>query len=328
MNRLLLLLVLIIASCTNVPTRQQYTGEALGTTYSIIAYANEDLELNQSLSELFDRLNQSMSTYHPQSDISRINRGERVQVDSLFRFMFEKSAQINSLTSGYFDPTVGILVDAWGFGAESLNSFNAAQVDSLLEFVGFSKLSLSDTNELIKAYPGIRIDFNAIAKGYALDLIADLLVAKNSSNFLIELGGEIVTRGINLDRAKPWRVGIDDPKVTGVDRSITRTITLTDEAMATSGNYRKFRIDSLTGERYVHTINPLTGLAVPSSVLSASVIAPDCATADAFATAFMTMPLADSKRLIVQEGLSVFLIYADDDRLEIFQTGRFTEASE
>ena len=328
MNRLILLLVLIIASCTNVPTRQQYTGEALGTTYSIIAYANEDLELNQSLSELFDRLNQSMSTYHPQSDISRINRGERVQVDSLFRFMFEKSAQINSLTSGYFDPTVGILVDAWGFGAESLNSFNAAQVDSLLEFVGFSKLSLSDTNELIKAYPGIRIDFNAIAKGYALDLIADLLVARNSSNFLIELGGEIVTRGFNLDRAKPWRVGIDDPKVTGVDRSITRTITLTDEAMATSGNYRKFRIDSLTGERYVHTINPLTGLAVPSSVLSASVIAPDCATADAFATAFMTMPLEDSKRLIVQEGLSVFLIYADDDRLEIFQTGRFTEASE
>jgi thiamine biosynthesis lipoprotein len=328
MNRLLLLLVLIIASCTNVPMRQQYTGEALGTTYSIIAYANEDLELNQSLSELFDRLNQSMSTYHPQSDISRINRGERVQVDSLFRFMFQKSAQINSLTSGYFDPTVGILVDAWGFGAESLNSFNAAQVDSLLEFVGFSKLSLSDTNELIKTYPGIRIDFNAIAKGYALDLIADLLVAKNSSNFLIELGGEIVTRGINLDRAKPWCVGIDDPNVTGVDRSITRTITLTDEAMATSGNYRKFRIDSLTGERYVHTINPLTGLAVPSSVLSASVIAPDCATADAFATAFMTMPLEDSKRLIVQEGLSVFLIYADDDRLEIFQTGRFTEASE
>jgi thiamine biosynthesis lipoprotein len=328
MNRLLLLLILIIASCTNVPMRQQYTGEALGTTYSIIAYANEDLELNQSLSELFDRLNQSMSTYHPQSDISRINRGERVQVDSLFRFMFQKSAQINSLTSGYFDPTVGILVDAWGFGAESLNSFNAAQVDSLLEFVGFSKLSLSDTNELIKTYPGIRIDFNAIAKGYALDLIADLLVAKNSSNFLIELGGEIVTRGINLDRAKPWCVGIDDPNVTGVDRSITRTITLTDEAMATSGNYRKFRIDSLTGERYVHTINPLTGLAVPSSVLSASVIAPDCATADAFATAFMTMPLEDSKRLIVQEGLSVFLIYADDDRLEIFQTGRFTEASE
>jgi len=328
MNRLVLLLVLVIASCTNAPTRQQYTGEALGTTYSIITYAKEDLELNQSLSKLFDRLNQSMSTYHPQSDISRINRGERVQVDSLFRFMFEKSAEINSLTSGYFDPTVGILVDAWGFGAESLNSFNTTQVDSLLEFVGFSKLSLTATNELVKDYPGIRIDFNAIAKGYALDLIADLLVAKNSSNFLIELGGEIVTRGINLDRAKPWRVGIDDPNVTGVDRSITRTITLTDEAMATSGNYRKFRIDSLTGARYVHTINPLTGLAVPSSVLSASVIAPDCATADAFATAFMTMPLEDSKRLIVQEGLSVFLIYADDDRLEIFQTGRFTEASE
>jgi len=200
--------------------------------------------------------------------------------------------------------------------------------NSLLEFVGFSKLSLTTTNELVKAYPGIRIDFNAIAKGYALDLIADLLVAKNSSNFLIELGGEIVTRGINLDRAKPWRVGIDDPNATVGERSITRTITLIDEAMATSGNYRKFRMDSLTGARYVHTINPLTGLAVPSSVLSASVIASDCATADAFATAFMTMPLEDSKRLIVQEGLSVFLIYADDDRLEIFQTGRFTEASE
>jgi thiamine biosynthesis lipoprotein len=328
MNRLLLFLVVVLASCTNAPSRQQYTGEALGTTYSIIAYADKDLELDQSLSELFDRLNQSMSTYHPQSDISKINRGERVQVDSLFRFMFEKSAQINRLTSGYFDPTVGILVDAWGFGAESLNSFNAVQVDSLLEFVGFSKLSLSDTNELVKAYPGIRIDFNAIAKGYALDLIADLLTAKNSSNFLIELGGEIVTRGMNLDRAKPWRVGIDDPNAKDGERSITRTITLTDEAMATSGNYRKFRIDSLTGERYVHTINPFTGLAVPSSVLSASVIASDCATADAFATALMTMPLEDSKHLIAQEDLSVFLIYAVEDRLETFQTGKFTEASE
>jgi thiamine biosynthesis lipoprotein len=328
MNRLLLLLVFVIASCTNVPTRQQYTGEALGTTYSIIAYADEDLELDQSLSELFDQLNQSMSTYHPQSDISKINRGERVQVDSLFRFMFEKSAEINILTSGYFDPTVGILVDAWGFGAESLNAFNATQVDSLLQFVGFSKLSLTDTNEIVKAYPGIRIDFNAIAKGYALDLIADLLVAKNSSNFLIELGGEIVTKGINLDSLTSWRVGIDDPQAKEGERSITRTITLTDESMATSGNYRKFRIDSLTGERYVHTINPLTGLAVPSSVLSASVIAPDCATADAFATAFMTMPLEDSKRLIAQEGLSVFLIYADGDDFETIQTGKFTVASE
>jgi thiamine biosynthesis lipoprotein len=328
MNRLLLLLVFVIASCTNVPTRQQYNGEALGTTYSIIAYADEDLELDQSLSELFDQLNQSMSTYHPQSDISKINRGERVQVDSLFRFMFEKSAEINILTSGYFDPTVGILVDAWGFGAESLNAFNATQVDSLLQFVGFSKLSLTDTNEIVKAYPGIRIDFNAIAKGYALDLIADLLVAKNSSNFLIELGGEIVTKGINLDSLKSWRVGIDDPQAKEGERSITRTITLTDESMATSGNYRKFRIDSLTGERYVHTINPLTGLAVPSSVLSASVIAPDCATADAFATAFMTMPLEDSKRLIAQEGLSVFLIYADGDDFETIQTGKFTVASE
>lgn len=327
MKRLFLLL-LLFASCKNAPTRQQYTGPALGTSYSIIAYADEDLELDQSLSELFDRLNQSMSTYHPQSDISKINRGERVQVDSLFRFMFEKSAEINILTSGYFDPTVGILVDAWGFGAESLNAFNATQVDSLLQFVGFSKLSLTDTNELVKAYPGIRIDFNAIAKGYALDLIADLLVAKNSSNFLIELGGEIVTKGINLDSLTSWRVGIDDPQAKEGERSITRTITLTDESMATSGNYRKFRIDSLTGERYVHTINPLTGLAVPSSVLSASVIAPDCATADAFATAFMTMPLEDSKRLIAQEGLSVFLIYADGDDFETIQTGKFTVASE
>ena len=117
MNRLFLLL-LLFASCKHAPTRQQYTGAALGTTYSIIAYADEDLELDQSLSELFDRLNQSMSTYHPQSDISKINRGERVQVDSLFRFMFEKSAEINILSSGYFDPTVGILVDAWGFGDE------------------------------------------------------------------------------------------------------------------------------------------------------------------------------------------------------------------
>ena len=314
MNRPLLLLVFVIASCTNAPTRQQYTGAALGTTYSIIAYADEDLELDQSLSELFDRLNQSMSTYHPQSDISRINRGERVQVDSLFRFMFEKSAQINRLTSGYFDPTVGILVDAWGFGAESLNAFNAVQVDSLLEFVGFSKLSLTDTNELVKAYPGIRIDFNAIAKGYSVDLIKELFEENLLENFLIEVGGELTSRGY-AENNRRWKVAIQNPIETN---SLHNEIFLTDKSLATSGNYRKFRIDPITGERYVHIINPLTGSPLSNNILSASVISDNCIEADAWATSLMVMNPINALDIINEiDGIEILLLTSKND--EIFE---------
>lgn len=334
MKQLSLFFFLLVAllSCSSPTQRQQFSGNALGTTYRILTYSNRPIELDQELSELFDRLNESMSTYLPNSDISRINRGDSlVEVDSLFRYVFQLSSEVYRNSSGYFDPTVGILVNAWGFGPSEQASIESQTLDSLKQFVGFTKVRLGANNRVIKAYPNIQLDFNAVAKGYALDLIAEILNEKGVDNYLIELGGEIVAKGINLDRNGPWVVGIDDPLAEEGTRELNRIITLKDAAMATSGNYRKFRIDPVSGRKYAHTINPITGRAEPSNVLSASVIASDCATADAYATALMTMPMDLSLNMIDNlSNLSVYLIYVDSDgeTIKTYQSGLFTVDAE
>lgn len=317
-----------LIGCDSSLERQQFSGNALGTTYSILTYTSESIELDQELSGLFDRMNQSMSTYHPNSDISRINRGDSlVQVDSLFRFVFNLSNEVYVNSSGYFDPTVGVLVNAWGFGPSEQVSLEPQMLDSLKQYVGFDNVRLDNNGRVIKANPNIQFDFNAIAKGYALDLIAEVLNQKGVENYLIELGGEIVAKGINVDRDGSWVVGIDDPLAEEGTRELTRIITLSDAAMATSGNYRKFRIDPISGKKYAHTINPITGRAEPSNVLSASVIASDCATADAYATALMAMPMDISLPMIDKlSELSVYLIYVDSDgeTIKTYETGLFT----
>lgn len=325
--RLFFLLFVFLMSCSSPIERQQFSGNALGTTYTILTYTSESIELDQELSGLFDRMNQSMSTYHPNSDISRINRGDSlVQVDSLFRFVFNLSNEVYVNSSGYFDPTVGVLVNAWGFGPSEQVSLKPQMLDSLKRYVGFDKVRLDNNGRVIKANPNIQLDFNAIAKGYALDLIAEVLNQKGVDNYLIELGGEIVAKGINLDRDGPWVLGIDDPLAEEGTRELTRIITLSDAAMATSGNYRKFRMDPISGKKYAHTINPITGRAEPSNVLSASVIASDCATADAYATALMAMPMDVSLPMIDKlSELSVYLIYVDSDgeTIKTYETGLF-----
>lgn len=317
-----------LIGCDSSLERQQFSGNALGTTYTIITFSPTSINLDQELSGLFDRMNQSMSTYHPNSDISRINRGDSlVQVDSLFRFVFNLSNEVYVNSSGYFDPTVGVLVNTWGFGPSEQVSLEPQMLDSLKQYVGFDNVRLDNNGRVIKANPNIQLDFNAIAKGYALDLIAEVLNQKGVENYLIELGGEIVAKGINVDRDGSWVVGIDDPLAEEGTRELTRIITLSDAAMATSGNYRKFRIDPISGKKYAHTINPITGRAEPSNVLSASVIASDCATADAYATALMAMPMDISLPMIDKlSELSVYLIYVDSDgeTIKTYETGWFT----
>ena len=319
------ILFLLIACKREPQVLQQYSGGALGTSYSILCYGKAGQDVQSKIDSVFTVVNQSMSTYIPTSDISRINGGDNeVQVDDMFREVFELSKRVHSETEGYFDPTVGLLVDAWGFGPGALQVLDSVKVDSLLQYVGLEKVELKTDNRLEKRKKEIRLDFNAIAKGYAIDRLATMLDAQGMTDYLVEVGGEVVTKGINQQKEKKWTVGIDDPQVE-FGRRTKLVIRLKDRAMASSGNYRKFRIDSITGERFVHTIDPKTGFTKNSNVLSATVLAPSCAEADAYATSFMAMPLISSQEMIrSRQDLDVYLIYLNaEGELEEFRTQGF-----
>ena len=294
--------------------RQQYQGGALGTSYSIILYTESPQDFIPQIDSLFAVINHSMSTYLPDSDISRVNRGDStVAVDDMFREVFEASRSIWEASGGYFDPTVGVLVDAWGFGPGPALEMDRLKVDSLLAYVGFDKVSLGPDNRIRKALPQVRLDFNAIAKGYSIDRLARLFDGAGVSHYLIEVGGEVRARGGNPEKDQPWRIGIDDPQVTD-GRAIKRVIALDDRAMASSGNYRKFRVDPQTGAKYVHTIDPHTGFTRNSNILAASVLAPTCMVADGYATTFMAMDLDASRKLLAEHPeLEGYIIYIDAD---------------
>lgn len=313
----LLLVTLSMISCRDNDVsmvKSQFNGEAFGTTYSIIVTGTKTVDLHKEIDSVIEVVNQSMSTYMPTSDISKINRGDiSVQVDHMFEEVFLLSERIHRKTDGYFDPTVGILVNAWGFGPGEQLELTDHKIDSLMNYVGYSKVKLTADRYIEKEHPSIYFDFNAIAKGYAIDRLGVALSRKGLENYLIEVGGEIITRGINTNSNKEWVVGIDDPLAK--DRtSPIRLLKLKDRALASSGNYRKFRVDPNTGEKYVHTINALTGYTQNSKVLAVSVLANDCATADGYATSFMAMGLDKTKVLIADdESLDAFVVYLDDD---------------
>ena len=312
--RLFILLSLVV-SCKSETTwvKNKNTGAALGTSYSIIYIAEEQLDFQKEIDSVFTGINKSMSTYLPNSDISRINNGDATVIaDEMFRDVFHISSKVHKASNGYFDPTIGVLANAWGFGPGEQIKLDSTKVDSLLNYVGWDKVKLSSNNTVQKLNPRIRIDFNAVAKGYAIDRLGVLLAQKGIENYLVEVGGEVLAAGTNLVGKKNWIVGIDKPNIFK-KRGTAAVVKLKDKAMASSGNYRKFRYDAETGEKYVHTIDPKTGFTKNASVLAATVIANDCATADAFATAFMAMELEDSKKLLDSENtLEAYIVYLDD----------------
>jgi thiamine biosynthesis lipoprotein len=324
---LLAILPALFTNCGTTPkwTRNGNSGEALGTSYHITYLAREELDFQQQIDSVFAVVNRSMSTYLPDSDIARVNRGDStVQVDHMFREVFLLSREVHEHTLGYFDPTVGTLVNAWGFGPGKQLVLDSLKVDSLMQYVGFGKVDIGPDNRIKKADPNIYFDFNAIAKGYAIDRLATMLDANGISNYLVEVGGEIVAKGENKIKEKQWVVGIDDPQ--GMDRSVPISLVhLKDRAMASSGNYRKFRVDSLTGKKYVHTINPKTGYTKNSNILASSAIAENCAKADAYATAFMAMELDESKKVLgKQPDLDAYIIYIDaEGKTQQFMTEGF-----
>ncbi|MEH6779415.1 FAD:protein FMN transferase [Maribacter arcticus] len=294
--------------------RNENRGAALGTSYNVISITANEIDFQKDIDSVFIAINHSLSTYIPESDISRINQGDSlVVVDKMFEDVFELSKSIHADTEGYFDPTVGTLVNAWGFGPEQQITLDSLKVDSLLNYVGLDKVSINSEKQVVKTNKNIYLDFNAIAKGYAIDRIAAMLNAKGVKNYLIEVGGELVAKGRNIIRNKSWVVGIDDPQMQ-TDRTTKILIHLNDRALASSGNYRKFRIDESTGKKYVHTVNPKTGFTQISNTLAVTILADDCATADAYATAFMAMNLDEAFKLINEnKNLEAYIIYLDEN---------------
>ncbi len=319
---------LIVISCGNNSQRKSVLqGDAFGTTYTFQVYSKEKINIEKGIDSVIYAVNKSVSTYQPNSDISKINQGDStIVVDAIFKEVYRISETVYTNSKGFFDPTIGVLRNAYGFGdVKPLKEIDSLSLDSLMQFVGFRKVKINANGTINKKFPEIYFDFNAVAKGYGIDCIGNYLEANGISNYLIELGGEILTKGINLDKNKNWVVGIENIDSQLEDRSYSTTVTLQNEAMAASGNYRKFRIDSLTGKKYVHTLNPLTGSAVKSDVTSATVIAPTCALADAYATAFMAMGLENSKKILPKlSEIEAYLTYNDVNNIpQVFLTEGF-----
>lgn len=320
----------VFACSSNIEDEQVYRGEALGTTYQIKFYHPEQIDIEPGLDSIFEVINTSMSTYRADSDISRINAGDSsIVIDDHFHEVFNASLKIYEESGRMFDPTVGKLVNAYGFGPEGpKNNLNEQELDSIKNYVGFDKLRLTNDGRLSKQQPGIYIDFNAIAKGYTVDVIARYLDQKGVENYLAEIGGELVARGRNLSRDQIWAVGIDDPRQEEGNRKLQAAVKLENRAMATSGNYRKFRTDPETGRSYVHTINPLTGLAEESDLLSVSVLAENCTLADGYATAFMALGYEGSVEMLERiSNVDAYLIYLDrNSEVQVYVSPGFKDA--
>ena len=309
-------LSLLIISCNNDSSNfKRIQGDALGTTYKVIVQSESNSsEIKKSIDSIFEVVNNSMSTYRTNSIISRVNQSQNpVEVDIHFIEVFKKSQEIWNLSNGYFDPTAGSIVNLYGMGPNTnVQSINRYKIDSVMQHVGLDKVYLDQQNRIVKAKEGIYIDFNAIAKGYSVDLIKDLLIKINSENFLIEVGGELITMGKN-DKNKKWKVAIQNP----IDlTSYYSEISLDGMALATSGNYRKFRIDSQTGVRYAHIVNPINGESMTNNILSASVVSSSCIEADAWATSLMLMDPKEATKIINNiPDIEVLILTGIDDQI-------------
>ncbi|PIA79584.1 thiamine biosynthesis protein [Gaetbulibacter sp. 4G1] len=304
----LIFTVLLIVSCKKEQKNTILEGAVFGTYYRVTY--NSEINYQKQFDSLFYVINKSMSTYQVNSDISKLNRNESLTMDSHFRNVYDTSKKVYVETEGLFDPTIGKLVNAWDFGPEGkIIALDSVKIDSLMQFVGFDKIHRID-NEIIKP-DGMFLDFNAIAKGYAVDVISEFLQSENIKNYLVDIGGELRAQGINIERKLEWRVGVENPNFDGT-QSINHAIPLQNEAMATSGTYRKFKIDE-NGNRYAHIIDTKTGYPSKTNLLSISVITDNCMEADAYATVFKTMGIEKVKTFLkTHPELKVFLIFEND----------------
>jgi thiamine biosynthesis lipoprotein len=318
---------LLLPGCNREINRAiKISGAAQGTSYHITYMAGQQSNYREAIDSIFKKIDLSLSTYNPGSIISGINRNDTaVKVDEYFTEVFNKSIEVSENTKGLFDVTVAPIINAYGFGFTKKERITDVLIDSLLRFVGYKKVRLVD-GKLVKDIPEVMLDFNAIAQGYTVDVLASFLDGKGISNYLVEVGGELRAKGTKLNDSS-WTVGIEQPDENITDDFALNTIIrIKDNSLATSGNYRKFYVED--GKKYAHIIDPFTGYPAKHNLLSATVIAENCMTADAYATAFMVMGFDKAKQFLSEHkdlNLEVFFIYDESGVSKTYASKNFEE---
>ena len=331
MKRLLLLLFIVVLGATAGCSQRRTPylavgGSMLGTTFQATGDITEcsNQELYRAIMQIDAEAKASMSIFDSTSLLSRINRGETDSTDRHIRYNLQLAERISRLSGGHYDVTVKPLVDAWGFAGHEKDS--APNLDSILQFVGYQHVRIQE-GKIVKDDPRIQLDFNSIAKGYTVDLVAELMERLGARNYLVDIGGECRCKGVNA-KGRPWRIGIETPFDGNMSDGayLTGRIELTEGGLATSGNYRRFYLDE-QGNKVSHTIDPFTGRSVQSRLLSATVLAEDCATADALATMYMTLGADRAIELARQQPDAAVYFILDDGQggYETFCTPRMQE---
>lgn len=314
-------LLLTCASCNN--KKHINSGSVWGTTYRIVYNAPHDM--GDSVIAVLNDVGQQFSMFSPTSLVSKINNNDDVEVGDSFSYLFRLSQRISELSGGAFDPTVAPLTDLWGFGRVKTDSVVQPDPEAIREAVasiGINRCSI-ENSKMIKPSPLTRFDFSSVAKGYGVDAVAGMLRRNGATDILVEIGGEIVARGKNPS-GRVWHVQIDAPIYDTQQHVAMYVIPLENAAVATSGNYRNFKPSS--NGRIGHTLDPHTGYPVETSTLSATVIAPDCATADALATACMVMSLDKALEMIERIPETEALIaFASSDSICLRTSTNFPE---
>ena len=323
---LLAILILGISGCKEPSAYVYNEGFIYGTIYHIVYDSPGGKDLHEQIDLELKEYDSIFSTFNKESVISKINRNLPVESNKYFNNCFAKSEEVSEMSGGAFDITVAPLVNAWGFGFTKKESVTPEMIDSLLQLVGYKKVRL-ENGRIVKENPLIMLDMSAISKGYTCDLIGNYLKEKGCKNYMVEIGGEVVAHGVNA-KGNAWSIGISKPDENAaiVDQDIQAVVKLPGRALATSGNYRNFYEEN--GKRYAHTIDPKTGYPVQHSLLSATVLADDCMTADAYATAFMVLGLEKGMELAGKlKGVEVYFIYSDDTGInKIYMSEHFKES--
>ena len=303
--------ILIFTACTKQKQYFEESGSVFHTIYHI-KYEGSEL-LTEKIDAEFQKFNLSLNPFNPNSIISKVNQNEPVEVDDWFMEVFNKAKDVSDHSEGVFDITCAPLVNLWGFGFSKMDSVTPQMIDSIKQFVDYQKVRL-DGRKIVKDDPRILLNCSAIAKGYASDVIARLLEREGIENYMVEIGGEVTMKGVNQN-GKCWRIGINKPEddSTGIKNDVGEVVELCKKGgVATSGNYRNFYIKD--GKKYAHTIDPRTGYPSEQSILSATIVAEDCITADAYATAFMAMGLEKAREAAKNiPGIEYYVIYSDEN---------------
>ena len=287
-------ILILSESKQSKPEYRKAQGLVFGTSYNITYLYNADLK--SDIEHTLALVDSALSMFNPESTISAVNRSESILVtDTMFLKVFRRAMEISDMTNGAFDITVAPAVNAWGFGFKHAENISQATIDSLKEITGYKKIH-ENNGLIVKDDPRIMLDCSAIAKGFGSDMVAQMLSSKGINDYMVEIGGEIVLSGHN-PKGKDWNIGISKPvdDSLSINNELQTVIPITDIAMATSGNYRNFYVKD--GRKYAHTIDPHTCMPVSHSLLSATVFASDCATADALATSMMVMGLDSAQAL-------------------------------